>query len=214
MKFYGDVDFNSSNLQELKIQPVSALPSDPQPGALVILLTTGIIYICATIDGPTGCPVWVPLNESSQYTTYSQSSASTLWSFRINRDIDNTDQVRFYNTSAVELTPTNVSMSNLIVGNLTVTDIVATFSVSTIGFAVVILPGSPTQGTEIDLSIRNATDTVVATSITGFKFTNGTVAMNGTVCEITSPASGRWWWHIVNNNNDTNNRHSSNVGKF
>ena len=94
MDFYGDINLNDNEMQQMVMQLETNFPTTPTVGRMVF--KAGRLFICIAINS--GLPVWIPLtNEISTYT-HTQVSSSASWSIAHNLET-NTPIVQAYDVS-------------------------------------------------------------------------------------------------------------------
>lgn len=76
MKYYGDVNLQSNQLQEAVLPLDTAFPASPKVGRLVF--KNKILYICVEINQD-NIPIWVPLTKEITNYTHIQGTAASTW---------------------------------------------------------------------------------------------------------------------------------------
>lgn len=79
MKFYGDLDFNNNQAQNLSVELESEFPATPVKGRVVF--RNKRVWICTDAGG---IPVWVPLGPLHDTHVHIQVAPSALWEIEHN----------------------------------------------------------------------------------------------------------------------------------
>lgn len=78
MKFYGNIDLQNNNIQEVVIAGETSFPSNPKIGR--IAYKDGILWMYTTIDGSD--PFWVPLTNARTAYVHTQTTAALSWTIK------------------------------------------------------------------------------------------------------------------------------------
>lgn len=126
MKFYGDANLQTNELQNAVIPLDTAFPPSPKVGALSFV--DKILYIC--VDTTNNLPVWVPLTREITQYVHRQNTAATTWT--INHNLNSSYvQVQVFDTSNRMIIPDEIEIT-------AINQVVVTVSAAIEGRAVLV----------------------------------------------------------------------------